>query len=77
MAKEYRNGFGVAYRELEQTSADLMTVLARGEIRMSPEEINWRREAIKDIKKHLAVISVTLDEFQKIAPPAVRAEPKK
>ena len=77
MAREYRKRFGVAYRELQQTAEDLQHVLDQGEKRLTPEEIQWRRDAIRDIKKILNGIGATLDEFEKIAPPAVRTEPPK
>ncbi len=40
MAREYRNGFGVAYRELEKTSEELEALFQLGQIRLSHEEIN-------------------------------------
>jgi hypothetical protein len=74
MAREYRNGFGVAYRELEKTSEELEALFQLGQIRLSPEEIKWRRDAIKAIKGYLNSISETLDDFELIAPPPIRKE---
>ena len=73
--KQFRNGFGVAYRELEQTATDLKTLLEKGEVRLSMEEIHWRYEAIKEIRKQLSRIWLTLEDFEGIAPPPVRIEP--
>ena len=76
MAKEYRNGFGVAFRELSQTAEDLQSLLDKGEIRLAPEEIKWRLEALRELSKIHTRIRATLDEFEKIAPPPIRTEPK-
>ena len=74
--KEYRNGFGVAYRELEQTAVELEALWEKGEIRLSQEEIKWRLDALKKIKSLKHRIEETLQKFTTIAPPPVRAEPK-
>ena len=75
--KEYRNGFGIAFRGLKETAEELHTLYQKGETRLAPEEIEWRRDAIKDIKKILGAIGETLDAFEMIAPPRVRTEPPK
>jgi hypothetical protein len=70
--KEYRNGFGVAYRELNQTADELETLLQKGEVRLSPEELKWRYEALRELYKIHKRIRKTLEEFSRIAPPSVR-----
>lgn len=76
MAKEYRNGFGVAYRELSQTAENLETLWEKGETRLAPEEIKWRIDALLELKKIHHRIRATLDKFSTIAPAPVRTEPK-
>ncbi len=60
--KEYRNGFGVAYRELQQTAENLEALWEKGETRLSPEEIKWRLEALKELKQLHHKISATLEK---------------
>jgi hypothetical protein len=76
MAKEPNGELGVAYRALETEAQTLETLWEKGEIRLSPEQINNKLNALKEMSLLKARITKTLEAFRTIAPP-LRPEPPK
>jgi hypothetical protein len=67
---------GQAYRSLETEAETLEALLAKGEIRLSQEQINNKRHALMEMSRLKSRIVKALEQFQAFAPPARKEPPK-